>query len=214
MELHEAVQARRREQMVLDQVARRGVRDARILDALRQVPRHRFAPPALAARAYRDEALPIGHGQAMPDAWVVGRMAEAAGAAPGQRALEIGTGSGYLAAVLAAAGADVVSVELHPELAAAAGALLAALGLPVRVQVGDGTRGWPDAAPYDAIVVGGAVPTVPEALLDQLAPGGRLVAAVGGEGAQELVVLERAPDGFRRRRLGAVRFQPLTGPGA
>lgn len=212
MEVEEAVQARRREQMVVDQVVRRGVRDTRVLEALRRIPRHAFVPHALRARAYRDEALPIGHGQALPEAWTVGRMAEAAGTGPGRRILEIGTGSGYLAAVLASAGADVVSVELVPELAEAAARLLGGLGLPVRVHVGDGALGWPAAAPYDAVVVGGAVRTVPPALLDQLAPGGRIVAAVGGEGPQELVVLERAPEGFRRRRLGAVRFRPLTVP--
>lgn len=209
MSLDEAAQARRREQMVLDQVVRRGVREPRVLDAMRRVPRHAFVPPELQARAYRDGPLPIGHGQAVPEAWSVARMVEASRAGPGVRVLEIGTGSGYQAAVLAATGATVISVEVVPELAARARARLAALGLAVEVHTGDGALGWAQAAPYDAVVVGAAVRTLPPALLDQLAPRGVVVAPVGDGTAQELVVLEQTPEGTRRRGLGAVRFLPL-----
>lgn len=198
--------------MVADQLLRRGIRDERVLEAMRRVPRHAFVPPELLARAYRDEAVPIGRGQALAEAWTVARMTEALQLAPGCRVLEVGTGSGYQAAVLAATGARLVSVELDSVLAAEARERLRALGYTVEVHQGDGRLGWPDRAPYDAILVGGAVRTVPPALLDQLADGGRLVTAVGAEGAQELVVMERADTGWRRHRLGAVRFLPLGSP--
>jgi protein-L-isoaspartate(D-aspartate) O-methyltransferase len=200
--------------MVRNQVERRGVRDPRVLRALECVPREDFVPPAIRHRAYDDAALPIDCGQTISQPYVVGRMCEALGLEPAAGVLEIGTGSGYAAAVLARLAARVDTVERHAELAEAARERLAALGIEnVRVHVGDGSLGWPEHAPYDAILVSAGAPDVPPALLDQLAVGGNLVLPVGPSPTdQELVRVHRqADDTLRRTRLGAVRFVPLVG---
>jgi protein-L-isoaspartate(D-aspartate) O-methyltransferase len=191
----------------------------RIVDAVVSVPRDRFVPGGMVVSAWADHAMPIGHGQTISQPTVVAVMTEAAGVGPGDVVLDVGTGSGYQAAVLAACGAEVHSIERIPELAARARPLLAELGYAVDVTVGDGTRGLPAHAPYDAIVVAAATPAVPEPLLDQLrAPdgdrrGGRLVIPVGGQawfGSQELLLIERGADGLRRRKLLDVVFVPLV----
>lgn len=205
--------AAERERMVSEQIEARGVREPRLLAALRAVPRHAFVPAARAADAYADRALPIGHGATISQPYVVAVMTEQAAVREGARVLEVGTGSGYQAALLAALGAEVYTIEIVEALARRAEASLRAAGYPaVHVRAGDGYRGWPEAAPFDAIVVTAAAPRVPQPLLDQLAPGGRLVIPVDvGEGAQELQVHERTREGIRVRRVLGVRFVPMTG---
>lgn len=200
--------------MVRAQIAGRGVRDPAVLATMRQVPRGEFVPEGLRHRATEDGPLPIGHGATISQPYVVAAMAEAARIRPGHRVLDVGTGSGYQAAVLASLGADVVSIERVPELAASAADRLARLGYAVEVVVGDGHRGWPARAPYDRIVVAAAPERVPDALLDQLhRDGGRLVIPVGSEDDQELLVLERDGDRFTRKRLFQVLFVPLRPDG-
>jgi protein-L-isoaspartate(D-aspartate) O-methyltransferase len=197
--------------MVEHQIAARGVTDPRVLAAMRQVPRHLFVPPDLAGRAYSDSPLPIGHQQTISQPYVVALMSQLADLQPGERVLEIGTGSGYHAAVLARLADHVFSIEIVPELADRARRTLAELGVDnVSVRAGDGYRGWPEEAPFDAIVLTAAPPEVPQPLLDQLAEGGRLVAPVG-EGMQQLTVITRRGDGFERDRVAPVRFVPMTG---
>jgi protein-L-isoaspartate(D-aspartate) O-methyltransferase len=200
-----------RRAMVEQQIAARRIDDPRVLAAMAAVPRHRFVPPGLAGRAYADEPLPIGHRQTISQPYVVALMSQLAELSAGERALEIGTGSGYHAAVLARLADHVYSVEIVPELAERARGTLADLGVEnVTVRTGDGYRGWPEEAPFDAIVLTAAPPEVPEPLLAQLAKGGRLVAPVG-EGTQQLTVITRTRDGFRRERVAPVRFVPMTG---
>ena len=189
------------------QIEGRGVRDPRVLEAMRKVPREAFVPEDLRARAWEDGPLPIGEGQTISQPYIVALMTEAAGAGPGCRVLEVGTGSGYQAAVLAAAGAEVWTVERLPSLAAEARGRLEGLGGHVHVRVGDGKEGWPEEAPFDAIVVTAAAAAVPEALLAQLKDGGRLVIPLGPKGDQRLLRIFR--DG-REESLGAVRFVPLV----
>jgi protein-L-isoaspartate(D-aspartate) O-methyltransferase len=197
--------------MVATQIVARGVRDPRVLQALRQVARHRYVPEALLDQAYLDRPLDIGHGQTISQPYIVAVMTEAARLRPGARVLEIGTGSGYQAAVLATLAGEVDTVEVVEPLARAAAVRLAARGhRNVEVRAGDGYRGWPERAPFDAILVTAAPPEIPGPLLDQLAPWGRLVAPVG-DGEQELVVVTRTADGLKRRVLLPVRFVPMTG---
>ena len=201
-----------RERMVRETIEARGVRDPRVLRAMRAVPRHRFVPPAHRDRAYADRPVPIGEGQTASQPYIVALMTELAEVQPGEKVLEVGTGSGYQAAVLAEMGARVFTIEILEPLALRARETLRELGYDaVRVRVGDGYRGWPSEAPFDAILVTAAAPRIPEPLLEQLAPGGRLVAPVGGSGGQELVVVTRTPAGFERRRVIPVRFVPMTG---
>lgn len=201
-----------RERMVQEQITARGVNDPRVLEAMASVPRHRFVAPADAKLAYDDHPIPIGHGQTISQPYIVASMSELARVEPGDRVLEIGTGSGYQAAVLAAMGADVYSLEIVPALGAQARALLQELGYPVHLRVGDGYEGWPEAAPFDAILLTAAPPTIPQPLLDQLAPGGRLVAPEGDSHQQRLVLVEKAEDGSTERRVVyGVRFVPMTG---
>jgi protein-L-isoaspartate(D-aspartate) O-methyltransferase len=200
-----------RARMVEDQLQARGLHDPRVLDAMRKVERHRFVPEALAAEAHGDHPLPIGHGQTISQPYIVALMTEEARLRPDARVLEIGTGSGYQAAVLALLAREVWSIEIVEPLASQAAARLAALGYRnVTVRAGDGYRGWPEHAPFDAILVTAAPPEIPQPLLDQLAMGGRLVAPVG-EASQELVVVERTPGGLSRRTILPVRFVPMTG---
>ncbi len=200
-----------RARMVEHQIAARGVKDQRVLAAMRTVPRHEFVPEPQRPEAHADRPLPIGHGQTISQPYIVALMTELAAVRPGHRVLEIGTGSGYQAAVLAELGADVHSIEIVEPLARDAERTLDRLGYGrVRVRHGDGWRGWPEAAPFQAIVVTAAPPEVPPALLAQLAPGGRLVIPVG-TGTQELRVLVRTPSGVETRRVVPVRFVPMVG---
>lgn len=200
-----------RDQMVREQIAARGIRDDRVLAALRKVPRHRFVPADRRALAYEDHPLPIGHGQTISQPYIVAIMSELADLQPGESVLEIGTGSGYQAAVLAEMGARVFSIEIIAPLAERAGRLLAELGYDrVDVKSGDGYHGWSEKGPFDAILLTAAPPEIPEPLKQQLAPGGRLVAPIGDH-FQELVVLTRTPEGLREKSVLPVRFVPMTG---
>jgi protein-L-isoaspartate(D-aspartate) O-methyltransferase len=205
---------REREEMVAGQLAARGIRDPRVLDAMRHVPRHRFVPPELVGHAYDDTPLPIGERQTISQPYIVALMSEAL-ALPdaGGRVLEIGTGSGYQAAVLATMGARVLSVELVPALAVRARAVLAELELGDRVRVveGDGTLGVADDAPYDGIMVTAGAPQIPRPLLSQLAPGGNLVLPIGEQDVQTLVRLRRGEQGLIEDYLGECRFVKLHG---
>src|SRR5262249_2665599 len=205
--------AAERDRMVERQIAGRGVRDPAVLAAMRAVPRERFLPPDLEEFAYQDNPLPIEQGQTISQPFIVALMAEALRLSPHDRVLEIGTGSGYAAAVLARIASEVYTIERHEERTESATWLLARLGFDnVFVRHGDGTLGWPEHAPYDAIAVAAGGPRIPETLLAQLAPGGRLVIPVGAEKAQELVRVTRRADGtFEREELGGVRFVPLIG---
>ncbi len=189
------------------------VSDARVLEALSAVPRHLFVPRALAGEAYGDHALPIGSGQTITQAANVGRSAELAAIRPGARVLEVGTGSGYQAAVLARLAGQVFTLERIPELAAEARRVLAYLGVQnVSVKVFDGTYGWREHAPYDAIVVAAAAPGVPEPLVSQLSGTGRLVVPVGPASRQRLLVVKKLPSGRTRTEdAGDVAYVPLVG---
>ncbi|MCW5580470.1 MAG: protein-L-isoaspartate(D-aspartate) O-methyltransferase [Luteimonas sp.] len=189
-----------------------GIRDERVLNAIRTVPRHLFVDEALATRAYEDTALPIGHGQTISQPWVVARMTEALfeeGRAPA-KVLEVGTGSGYQATVLAAMGVEVHTVERIGDLLRVARKRFRSLGLNVRSKHDDGRIGWPENGPYDGILVTAGAPALVEALTEQLAPGGTLVAPVGAASAQQLVLLRKDAAGVvSRRELGPVVFVPL-----
>ncbi|MDI7269236.1 MAG: protein-L-isoaspartate(D-aspartate) O-methyltransferase [Myxococcota bacterium] len=199
--------------MVSEQIAARGVSDPAVLRAMGRVQRHRFVPTGQMPFAYDDTPLPIGQGQTISQPYIVAVMTEMARVSPGDKVLEIGAGSGYQAAILAEVGARVFTIEIVPALAASARALLESLGYAGRITVreGDGYRGWPEEAPFDAIVVTAAPPEVPPPLVEQLAPGGRLVAPVG-DLLQDLIVIEKATDGsVARRSVLPVRFVPMTG---
>jgi protein-L-isoaspartate(D-aspartate) O-methyltransferase len=199
-----------RVRMVEEQIAARGITDPAVLQAMRTVPRHEFVPARARADAYADWPLPIGHGQTISQPYVVALMTELAAVKPGDRVLEIGTGSGYQAAILCALGAEVYTIEIVEPLARGAEAVLRRLGYGrVHVRHGDGSRGWPEAAPFDAVVVTAAPREVPAALVAQLAPGGRLVIPVGEE-EQELRVLVRTPSGIETRAGVPVRFVPMV----
>ncbi len=199
--------------MIAEQLEARGFHDAAVLAAMRQVPRHLFVEPALAERAYEDTPLPIGERQTISQPYMVALMSEALELAPGARVLEVGTGSGYQAAVLAEMGARVLSLERIPRLAERAVQVLRVLGYDerVRVEVADGTLGWPAEAPYDAIVVTAGAPQIPRPLLGQLAEHGRLVLPMGEDELQTLVRLRREPEGLVEEYLGECRFVKLLG---
>lgn len=201
-----------RDRMVDEQIAARGVRDPNVLAAMRKVPRDEFVPASVRSLAYEDHPLPIGNDQTISQPYIVALMSQAAEVRPGARVLEIGTGSGYQAAVLAELGAEVYTIEIVEPLARSAEERLRRLGYGrVKVRAGDGYRGWPNKAPFDAIVVTAAPPEVPPALKEQLAPGGRLVIPVG-RGVQDLQVIRRLADGrFETHTIEAVRFVPMTG---
>ncbi len=203
---------REAEKMVAEQIAARGINDPRVLAAMRQVPRHLFVPNAYREEAYGDHPLPIGEGQTISQPFIVAYMTALLGLQGDEKVLEIGTGSGYQAAVLAHLAREVHTVERLPQLAAQARARLEALGLDnVHVHVGDGTLGLPEHAPYDAILVTAAAPEVPAPLLAQLAEGGRLVAPVGDRGYQHLERWTRRHGRLHREILEAVAFVPLVG---
>jgi protein-L-isoaspartate(D-aspartate) O-methyltransferase len=201
-----------RRQMVELQLRGRDIVDEEVLRAMGRVPRDLFVPASERSRAYEDAALPIGHGQTISQPYMVARICEALAVRPGQRVLDVGTGSGYQAAVLAELGADVVTIERIPELAEQARRNLAEAGYEqVEVVVGDGTLGVPDRAPFDGIAVAAAAPGLPETLYEQLKPGGRLVVPVGGHRAQRLEVIVRSPEGPAVIHSVPCRFVPLVG---
>jgi len=198
--------------MVDRYVVSRGVDDPRVLSAMREVPRHRFVPEPLRAKAYGNHSLPIGHGQTISQPSVVGLMTQRLGVRPGQKVLEIGTGSGYQAAVLSRIARTVYSLERIDELARAAAQTLAELGYQnVSVKAFDGTYGYPGAAPYDRILVTAGTHEIPETLLAQLAMGGRLVAPVGPPDRQRIRVVRRRKTDFAREDGEEVVFVPLIG---
>jgi protein-L-isoaspartate(D-aspartate) O-methyltransferase len=202
--------ASRREQMVDRQIAARGVRDTAVLRAMRTVPRHRFVPEEMVPYAYEDRPLPIGWDQTISQPYIVAFMTELSGVGEGDEVLEIGTGSGYQAAVFAELGAEVYSIEIVEPLGRRAAETLEAAGYDVETKIGDGYVGWPEHAPFDAIVLTAAPPEIPQPLLDQLAVGGRLIAPVGTD-YQELVVVTRTDTGYERSRSLPVMFVPMTG---
>jgi len=196
--------------MVASQVANRGLRDCRVLAAMAWTPREWFLPPVLARRAYDDAPLPIGSGQTISQPYIVALMTAALTPRRRDRILEIGTGSGYQTAILARLAGIVFTVERLPDLLVEAEERFRRLGLTnIRTRLGDGAAGWPEEAPFDGILVAAAAPRVPEPLLAQLAPDGRLVIPIGDLGSQELVVLQRSARGFEQRSAGGVRFVPL-----
>jgi protein-L-isoaspartate(D-aspartate) O-methyltransferase len=208
------VQDDRRRDMVTDQLASRNIGDPRVLDAFLRVPRHLFVREDDVDRAYADRPLEIGDGQTISQPYIVALTLQLARIAPAHRVLEIGTGSGYQTALLALLAGEVFTIERIEPLAALARRRLDALGAAgVRFRVGDGTLGWPEAGPFDAIVVSAGGPKVPEALTAQLAPGGRLVIPVGPHGRQELVVVERTQKGLVTTSEGECTFVKLIGEG-
>ncbi len=204
--------ARLRKEMVETQIQARGITNERVLQAMLKVPRHLFVPEAWRDSAYGDWALPIGEGQTISQPYIVAFMTHAIDPSPKQRVLDVGTGSGYQAAVLAEIVQEVYTIEINPVLAARARDLLTRLGYRnIFFRVGDGWLGWPEAAPFDGIVVAAAAPEVPPALIEQLAPGGQLVMPVGGDFFQHLVRVVKERDGSVHREivLPDVRFVPL-----
>ena len=200
----------RREKMVDDQIAARGLKDPRVLAALRKVPRHMFVSEAMRPYAYQDEPLPIGEGQTISQPYIVAYMTEALGLQGEERVLEVGTGSGYQTAALAEVAREVYTIELIEDLSLKAQDVLRTLGYPnIRFKVSDVTLGWREHAPYDAIMVTAAPVSVPKALRDQLRVSGRMIIPVGVE-FQELVLIVREPRAFREKRLLPVRFVPLV----
>ncbi len=203
---------REREEMVEFQIRARGVRDERVLAAMRKVPRHLFVPENWERAAYDDRPLPIGERQTISQPYIVAVMTEQLELKPQDRVLEIGTGSGYQAAILAEIAGKVISIERLPELAARAREDLARAGVTgVTVIVGDGTEGYPPEAPYDAIVVTAASPDIPDPLVQQLAEGGRLIAPVGPRECQDLIKLVKREGRVEKIPLGGVCFVPLIG---
>lgn len=220
-----------RERMIQTQLESRDITDGRVLAAMRSVPRHRFMPESSWSVAYYDGAAPIGHGQTISQPYIVAFMTQSLGVSPGMKVLEIGTGSGYQAAVLSAIGATVYSIEIVQPLAKWADGALRAAGFPVvesdeapgaarsadsplgaiHLRTGDGYQGWPEVAPFDRIIVTAAPDHVPPRLKEQVAIGGQLLLPVGGDGLQHLVLLQRTAEGWQEERILPVRFVPMTG---
>ena len=201
-----------RERMVERQLRRRGIADERVLAAMARVPRHLFVPEHLRHLAYEDGALPIGEGQTISQPYIVATICSLLQLEGTERVLDVGAGSGYQAAVLAELTAEVVTIERVSELAERARETLARAGYgSVEVRVGDGSLGVPDRAPFDAIAVAAAAPAIPPALYEQLVDGGRLVLPRGGRWGQDLVLVERTPDGPAERKSVPCRFVPLVG---
>ncbi|HVB81883.1 MAG TPA: protein-L-isoaspartate(D-aspartate) O-methyltransferase [Candidatus Binataceae bacterium] len=204
--------AQARERMVVEQLERRGIRDCRVLAAMRMVERERFVPVEYAAQAYNDEPLPIGAEQTISQPYMVALMSEVAQLTGVERVLEIGTGSGYAAAVLARLAATVYSVECLPALYERARARLEAMEITnVHLSCRDGSEGWPEQAPFDAILVTAAMPGIARPLLDQLQPDGRLVAPIGEDDLQTLVRISRRDDAWHEEYFGECRFVKMTG---
>ncbi len=204
--------AEQRRRMVRDQIAARGIADLRVLAALECVPRHLFVDADLWGEAYEDHPLPIGEGQTISQPYIVALMTSLLRLAGRERVLEVGAGSGYQAAILGELAREVHTIEFRPTLAARAAATLHGLGYAnIHLHTGDGSRGWPPAAPYNAIVVAAYAPRVPQPLIDQLANGGRMVLPVGERGFQMLEVWERVGAGMHRHPSIPVAFVPLVG---
>ena len=203
---------RDRKRMVKEQIERRGLHNPRLLTAFESVPRHLFVPEEYRYSAYDDNPLPIGFGQTISQPYIVALMTDLLGLKGNEHVLEVGAGSGYQAAILGMMAGEVHTVEYVSELAAGADKLLKVLGVDnVHCHFGDGSVGWPEAAPYDGILVAAAAPQTPKSLLEQLRDGGRLVLPVGGRGFQQLEVWERQGDGFESKTITTVAFVPLRG---
>ena len=203
--------AEQREEMVKYQIKARGVNDKRVLAAMLKVPRHLFVQENLQNRAYTDEPLPIGSGQTISQPYIVAYMTEQIDIDENEKVLEIGTGSGYQAAILGEIAKEVFTIEIVPELGKKAGEILQRLNYSnVHVRIGDGYLGWPEEAPFDAIIVTAAPDHVPQPLVDQLKVGGRMMIPVG-EFSQDLILLERTEKGIERKHKIPVRFVPMTG---
>jgi len=201
-----------RKRMVQDQLSARGIKDERVLTAMRKVPRHRFVEEGLWSQAYGDFPLPIGEGQTISQPYIVALMTQALELQPDDKVLEIGTGSGYQVAVVAEIARRVFSVERISAIAAKARKILDELGYSnVLIKIADGTAGWPEEAPFDAIIVTAGAPVVPEPLLTQLATGGRMVIPVGDMYSQELARIVKTHEGFKKEDLGGCRFVKLVG---
>jgi protein-L-isoaspartate(D-aspartate) O-methyltransferase len=199
-------------QAMVKQIASQGITDPRVLTAMREVPRHLFVPPALRAHAYEDRPLPVGEHQTISQPSLVALMTTLARVEPGEKVLEVGTGSGYQAAILARMGARVHTIEIIPTLAQRARGTLDSLRYGnIAYRVGDGYRGWPEAAPFGAILVTAAPDHLPQPLVDQLATGGRLIIPVGAASEQKLVVVTRTATGTHSEEIISVRFVPMTG---
>lgn len=198
--------------MIEEQLRRRGIRDERVLAAMLKVPRHQFVPPEFANAGYEDRPLPIGESETISQPYIVAAMTQAADVQPGDKILEIGAGSGYQAAILAELGAKVYSVERNFQLAESARTRLARLGYPgIEVICGDGSEGYPAAAPYQVIVVTAAAPEIPAVLLNQIADGGRMIIPVGNLRNQVLYLLNKSGNQITRRILDSCQFVPLIG---
>jgi protein-L-isoaspartate(D-aspartate) O-methyltransferase len=201
-----------REEMVRTQVEARGIKNFRVLNAMRTVPRHLFIPLSYTKEAYSDYPLPIGKGQTISQPYIVAVMTELIAPEPGDKILEIGTGSGYQAAILSTCGARVITIERFSEVADQAEKNLKHAGISsVSVIIGDGTAGYPKEAPYDGIIITAGTPIIPEPLISELVQGGRLVAPVGSKDFQELVRITKDREEIMTERFGAVRFVPLIG---
>ena len=202
---------KKRHEMVERQIVSRGVQDTLVLSAMKKVQRHRFVPDNVRPYAYYDEPLPIGYEQTISQPYIVAYMTESLGLKGGEKVLEVGTGSGYQAAVLAEIAGDVYTIEIVEPLAERAKKILEKEGYDnLHCRYGDGYRGWPEAAPFDAIIITAAPPKVPDPLLDQLVEGGRMVVPVG-TWYQELLLITKTKKGFEKKRLIPVRFVPMTG---
>ncbi|HET6930368.1 MAG TPA: protein-L-isoaspartate(D-aspartate) O-methyltransferase [Candidatus Acidoferrum sp.] len=198
--------------MVETQIRKRGIADERVLHAMATVPRHEFVPAFWINQAYADEPLPIGHGQTISQPYIVAAMVASLSLTGSEKILEVGTGCGYQAAVVSLLAKEVHSVEILPELAQSSAERLQRLSYAnVHVHCGDGTMGWPESSPYDAILISAAAPAVPEPLLQQLSEGGRLVAPVGDEDKQELQLVIKREGNFSVKQGGPCRFVPLMG---
>jgi len=205
------VYAKKRKEMIEEQIVARGVTNFLVLEALMRVKRHCFVPETLRRFAYSDEPLPIGYDQTISQPYIVAFMTEALGLKGGEKVLEIGTGSGYQAAILAEIAEEVYTIEIIQPLAERAAQILQAEGYDnVHCRCGDGYRGWPEEAPFDAIIVTAAPPRIPEPLCEQLKEGGRMIVPVG-TWFQELILLMKSKSGMEKRRLIPVRFVPMTG---
>jgi protein-L-isoaspartate(D-aspartate) O-methyltransferase len=203
-----------RQRMIDEHLRARGITDQRVLEAMARVPRHEFAPQRYRDQAYEDHPLPIGEGQTISQPYIVAIMLEALSLIASDRVLEVGTGSGYVTALLAQLTAEVISIERHRALADSASEVLSRLGYQnVRVIVGDGSRGFAEAAPYNAIIVSAAAPHLPHELMDQLAEGGRLIIPIGWEDSQQLQLLEKRDGQLRTSRRELCRFVPLISDG-
>jgi protein-L-isoaspartate(D-aspartate) O-methyltransferase len=201
-----------RDRMAAEQLVGRGISDKKVLEAFRKVERHKFIPEEFRDNAYQDHPLPIGEGQTISQPYMVALMTESLNLKGGEKILEIGAGSGYQAAILAGIAKEVYSVERVEALAKKAESLLKELGYNnVKIKVGDGTMGWPENAPYDGIIVTAGAPKIPDAYIDELNIGGRLVIPVGGAFSQALTIVEKKPGGIQTRELCGCVFVPLVG---